>query len=153
MAIAKDKLAKYAKTIGKKKGPKGPKPPEHDDEDDTDDEDENAGGGGESDDDGSDDADEGSDDEQDKADLKHEMGEVDVEGIAEKVASGRGDKRLMKLASRIHGEHEEKPQWADDQDVWDQAVEEVDPHWDDIENPEAVLVHVYKALGGTIAGQ
>jgi hypothetical protein len=40
--------------------------------------------------------------------------------------------------------------WIDDEDVWEKAKKAVEPKWDDYDDPYAVVVSVYKNMGGTI---
>jgi len=88
----------------------------------------------------------------------HEHGEdgggekhVDVQKIGARVQSGNGDKRLMKLSKGID-EHNNPPQWVEDEDIWEKAKDAVEPHWDEYDEPYAVVTHVYQQMGGSIGG-
>lgn len=86
------------------------------------------------------DEDEGGDDHSD----------VDVEAIGERVQSGKGDKRLMKLSAGVDEENN-PPESVLDEDLWEEARDAVDPTWDEYDQPWAVVMHVYDAMGGELA--
>jgi hypothetical protein len=80
-----------------------------------------------------------------------EDGEVDVQAIGERVQNGKGDKRLMRLADGVDEENN-PPAWVEDEDVWEKAKDAVEPHWDEYDEPYAVVAHVYDKMGGGIKG-
>ena len=75
---------------------------------------------------------------------------VDVNAIAQRVQSGKGDKRLMKLAQGVTEENN-PPEWVEDEDIWEKAKDAVEPKWDDYDEPYAVVAHVYEAMGGGVS--
>jgi hypothetical protein len=95
------------------------------------------------------------DDEGETDDDEDEDPEVDVDEIAEKISRGKGDRRLMKLAKKVTAENN-PPQWVDDEDIWSRAKEAVgvdeDGRSEKYDQPYAVVTHVYKKMGGSIAG-
>jgi len=44
------------------------------------------------------------------------------------------------------------PSFIDDEDTWERAKEAVMPHWDEYDEPYAVVMHVYKLMGGGTSG-
>jgi hypothetical protein len=44
------------------------------------------------------------------------------------------------------------PSWASDPDMWLKAEEAVKPHWESYPDPWVVVAHVFKKLGGEVAG-
>jgi hypothetical protein len=76
----------------------------------------------------------------------HEDG-VDVEAIGQRVQSGNGDGRLMKLAKGIT-EETNPPDSITDEDTWEKAKNAVEPKWDEYDEPYAVVMHVYEQMGG-----
>lgn len=79
---------------------------------------------------------------------EEEQPHVDVHEIAEKISNGDGDPELMDLAAQIHGD--EVPDFVSDEGKWHKAVSLVEPIADDVEDKEAVVLHVYVALGGKV---
>lgn len=74
---------------------------------------------------------------------------IDVDAIAKRVHSGKGDKHLMELAEDVDEDHN-PPSWVEDEAIWEKAKEAVEPKWDDYDEPYAVVSHVYSAMGGKI---
>lgn len=77
--------------------------------------------------------------------------EVDVQEIGERVQNGDGDRRLMRLSDGIT-EETNPPESITDEDIWEKAKEAVEPHWDEYDEPYAVVMHVYEKMGGGFAG-
>lgn len=91
-------------------------------------------------------------DEEDEPEHEHDEegeDEIDVEAIGERVQNGKGDKRLMRLAEDVDDENN-PPEWVEDEDKWEKAKDTAEPHWDDWDEPYAVVAHIYQALGGGI---
>jgi hypothetical protein len=82
----------------------------------------------------------------------HDRGgkDIDVDAIGERVQSGKGDKRLMRLASGVTEENN-PPSWVEDEDIWEKAKDAVEDKWDEYDEPYAVVAHVYQQMGGGIA--
>lgn len=97
---------------------------------------------------------EGEDESEDEADADEgDEGEkeVNVQEIGDKVQEGKGDKKLLKLAEDLTDEDKEiPPPWAVDADIWDHAVAACDEYMDEYDQPMAVIVHVYEAMGGEV---
>lgn len=78
-------------------------------------------------------------------------GDVDVDAIGERVQSGNGDERLMTLAADVT-EETNPPSSITDEDIWEKAKAAVEPRWEEYDEPYAVVMHVYEAMGGGFAG-
>jgi len=77
--------------------------------------------------------------------------EVNVQEIGDAVQEGKGDKKLLQLAADLTDEDKEiPPPWAVDADIWDHAVAACEEYMDEYDQPMAVIVHVYDAMGGEI---
>lgn len=63
---------------------------------------------------------------------------------------------LLDAIDAAMGEHdapdmeENPPSWVVDEDIWDRAKEQVEPYWDEYDDPWAVVTTVYKQMGGEI---
>ncbi len=77
-------------------------------------------------------------------------GEPDVKDIAEKVEAGEGDPELMKLIKGYDADSEEPPDFIVDEEIWDDALDLVEPLFDELHAPYAVVLHVYRELGGKL---
>jgi len=86
-----------------------------------------------------------------EGDSGHNDEDVDVQAIGERVQNGKGDKRLMRLAQDVD-EESNPPASITDEDIWERAKEAVEPHWDEYDEPYAVAMHVYEAMGGGFTG-
>jgi len=154
MAVDPKKLAAFAKGGSSKKGGFGKqkKKPDEDERevDEYEEEDEDEDGEEEE------EEEEHGDDGGDGGEEEH--GDVDVESVAQEIADGKGDKRLMKLAKKMLGEDgqpkQNPPQWVgkDDEPTWERAKEAVDPEGEGskYDEPWAVVVAVYEKMGGKI---
>lgn len=81
----------------------------------------------------------------------HNNEDIDVQAIGERVQNGKGDKRLLRLARDVDDESN-PPASITDEDIWERAKEAVEPHWDEYDEPYAVTMHVYQAMGGGFTG-
>ena len=86
--------------------------------------------------------------------------EEEIEEIAEMIDEGNGDAQLMELSDELADDIEEfgdeaenPPAWAASPDIWDKAEKAVDPEGkgSKYKDPYAVVSHVYKKMGGTVA--
>jgi hypothetical protein len=82
---------------------------------------------------------------------KHKGKHVDVDAIGDRVQSGHGDAHLLQLASDVDEEHN-PPDMITDEAIWEKAKKAVEPKWDDYDEPYAVVMHVYKEMGGGFKG-
>lgn len=63
---------------------------------------------------------------------------------------------LLDAIDSAMGEHdvqelEENPHsWVRDEETWDRAKEQVQPYWDEYDDPWAVVTTVYKQMGGEV---
>lgn len=76
---------------------------------------------------------------------------IDVVAIGDRVQSGDGDPDLMEKAQGIT-EETNPPDAITDEAIWEKAKAAVEPHWDDYDEPYAVVMHVYKEMGGGFSG-
>jgi hypothetical protein len=70
-----------------------------------------------------------------------------VDAAAKKIADGKGDPKLMKLAKGVTAKNN-PPAWVADEAIWEKAKKAVEPKWDDYDEPYAVVATVYKSMGG-----
>ena len=96
----------------------------------------------------------------DDDDDDEEITEEEIEEIAEMIDEGNGDAQLMELAEELADDIEEfgdeadnPPAWAASPAIWDKAEKAVDPEGkgSKYREPMAVVAHVYKKIGGTVA--
>lgn len=93
-----------------------------------------------------------------------ELSEQEIEAIAQMIEDGEGEPDLMELADQLVEEMEAAeeeegveiegpPAWAAAPAIWAAAEKSVDPEGKGSKytEPYAVLVHVYKRMGGSIA--
>lgn len=90
-----------------------------------------------------DDQDGGNPDDSDHEDVDQEQ----VDAIGQRVQSGNGDEHLMEL---VEGLGEDEVPEGVDEELWKKAEAKVKPKWDEYDQPEAVVAHVYEAMGGEI---
>lgn len=76
----------------------------------------------------------------------------DIEAIGQRVQNGDGDPALLALADGMTEENNPAA-WVVNEDIWEKAKKAVEPYWDEYDSPYAVVTHVYKAMGGTVATQ
>lgn len=90
------------------------------------------------------------DDEDEEEDLADDAEEL-VATVAARVASGRVDTQLKKLLNGYDPGEQPVPPWAED-DLWEKAVQAVDPDGDgaNYDDPYLVVGAVYKKLGGAV---
>lgn len=78
---------------------------------------------------------------------KHKGKNVDAEEIGQRVQSGNGDAHLLDLAADVSEDHN-PPDTITDESIWEKAKAAVEPKWDEYDEPYAVVMHVYKEMGG-----
>ena len=64
------------------------------------------------------------------------------------VRVGEPERAWVALGGRARHRPDNPPSWVRDEDTWERAKEAVAPHWDSYRAPWAVVVDVYRAMGG-----
>lgn len=76
-----------------------------------------------------------------------------VAAAADRIKQGKGDKKLMALASKVDPANN-PPEWVADEATWERAKKAVEAgKWEEYDEPYAVVAHVYQNMGGKLKGQ
>jgi len=73
-----------------------------------------------------------------------------IDAAAQQAKTNPDPQLAEKLAGYDPARDGNPPQWAVDPDKWAKAEEAVKPHWDEYDEPYAVVAHVYKNMGGGV---
>lgn len=85
--------------------------------------------------------------EEEGAEHEGDEDDIDVHEIGERVQNGDGDEHLMELSADVDEDHN-PPASITDEETWNKAKKAVEPYWDNYDEPYAVVMHVYEAMGG-----
>ncbi len=75
---------------------------------------------------------------------------IDIDAVAAEIENGNGNKQLAKLMNGYDDEENPVPSFVEDEDIWNEAKEMVDPENSDYGSPWLVCAAVYEKLGGGI---
>lgn len=73
-----------------------------------------------------------------------------LDQAAEQAKTNPDPQLKEKLAGYDPARDGNPPSWATDPDKWAEAEKAVKPHWDEYDEPYAVVAHVYKNMGGGV---
>lgn len=89
-----------------------------------------------------------------KGNLGEDGDTPDVKAIIKQVDDdGKGDPKLMELAEEYDPESGEEPNFVADDDTWGEAMDLVEPYFDELVEPYAVVLHVYREMGGKLVDE